>query len=708
MRKFGFALLVIVASGCGDNGHAPLDTTPDAGPDAEVYVNCGDGFTDPPEQCDDGDEIADMICSATCRLTCGNGVVDTQFGETCDVSISTGAGACPTSCDDGMACTSDVLAASECTATCINDPISAFVGGDGCCPAGATSTTDSDCPAVCGDGVVGIGESCDTAINSGPGACPMVCNDNMACTQNVLSGTMCAAQCSFPAITTPINGDGCCPSGATMATDDDCLPTCGNGVLDGGELCDPLITTGAGVCPTTCNDSMSCTTDALVMGGTCQARCTNTPITLPMNSDGCCPPGANTGNDNDCVPGCGNGVVDPGETCDRAILVGPGSCPTTCSDGMMCTRDVLSNAGTCTAACSFPAITTPMNGDGCCPAGANRNTDNDCPAVCGNSVLEMGELCDTGIAAGAGSCPTVASCNDSMACTTDAIAGTLCQQRCTNVAITLPMNGDGCCPSGATMATDNDCAAPTPTAFRMSDLDLRDPHVFVNFLGCRDVTDTPLVGFSVNGELQTNIQTDGDTPADGLLDLSPTLIFRPLTQVAGASTPVELNFADCTAPIGSTICRAGTGTSVRTMSTNSATGATTPCLTPLAGTLRPYTPAVTSSSTPCFVTGNTTVMLNLGGVPITLTDARVAATYVGNPASNTVNGLLMGFVSEADANATVLPSTLPLVGGQRLSSLLPGGMGNCASHDTRDMNGAVRGWWFYLNFTAPRVTWIGP
>ena len=38
--------------------------------------------------------------------------------------------------------------------------------------------------------------------------------------------------------------------------------------------------------------------------------------------------------------------------------------------------------------------------------------------------------------------------------------------------------------------------------------------------------------------------------------------------------------------------------------------------------------------------------------------------------------------------------------------LLPGGTGNCATHDARDMNGAVRGWWFYLNFTAPRVTWI--
>ena len=35
--------------------------------------------------------------------------------------------------------------------------------------------------------------------------------------------------------------------------------------------------------------------------------------------------------------------------------------------------------------------------------------------------------------------------------------------------------------------------AAAQTAFRFNDLDLRDPHVYVNFIGCRDVTDTPLV-----------------------------------------------------------------------------------------------------------------------------------------------------------------------------------------------------------------------
>jgi len=50
--------------------------------------------------------------------------------------------------------------------------------------------------------------------------------------------------------------------------------------------------------------------------------------------------------------------------------------------------------------------------------------------------------------------------------------------------------------------------------------------------------------------------------------------------------------------------------------------------------------------------------------------------------------------------------TLPVLGTRTLSSLLPGGTGNCSPRDDRDMNGADRGWWFYLNFTAPRVTWV--
>ncbi|MDC0744621.1 RCC1 domain-containing protein [Polyangium mundeleinium] len=79
---------------------------------------------------------------------CGNGKVDS--GESCDREITMGADACPTACSDGNSCTSDTLvgSAASCSASCSFAPISACVGGDGCCPAGCTGASDSDCPSV--------------------------------------------------------------------------------------------------------------------------------------------------------------------------------------------------------------------------------------------------------------------------------------------------------------------------------------------------------------------------------------------------------------------------------------------------------------------------------------------------------------------------------------------------------------------------------
>jgi len=80
----------------------------------------------------------------TCPV-CGNGVV--ERGETCDPIVS-----CPSSCNDGNACTKDELAGSpsSCNGSCRHVPISACVSGDGCCPGGCSSSNDSDCaPPPC-------------------------------------------------------------------------------------------------------------------------------------------------------------------------------------------------------------------------------------------------------------------------------------------------------------------------------------------------------------------------------------------------------------------------------------------------------------------------------------------------------------------------------------------------------------------------------
>ena len=238
-------------------------------------------------------------------------------------------------------------------------------------------------------------------------------------------------------------------------------------------------------------------------------------------------------------------------------------------------------------------------------------------------------------------------------------------------------------------------------AFRMTDLDLRDPHLVGNFpiFGCTDFTDSTPFGFSFNQQLATEISTDSD--ADGFLDLSILAEFLPLD----ASQPtnlVAIGEARCTSPAATTTC---TRPASSNLSGDAAIQTTGICLAPYANTLHdPYTPEVTSTDASCFRSVQGDITFDVGGIALTLQDAELAAKFSGNPTDALVNGLVRGFLSEADADATTIPPSYPVVGGQPLSSILPGGTGNCASHDARDTidgtPGGTRGWWFYFNFAA--------
>lgn len=230
------------------------------------------------------------------------------------------------------------------------------------------------------------------------------------------------------------------------------------------------------------------------------------------------------------------------------------------------------------------------------------------------------------------------------------------------------------------------------TLFRVTDLDLRDPHVWVSIIGCNDVTDAP-GGF--NQQVQTSIQGDGD--GDGFLDVSYMLEFLPLNQAA-ATNLIDTGTAQCRAPSG-TPCGPLTPAGIAGDATLQTTGE---CLTFLPGTVRPYTPAITPATGPCFLTPTGDLAFTLGGVPIALRSARIAATFPNVPATSLTNGLIAGFLTESDANATTIPASVPLIGGRPLSSVLPGGTGNCQGISDKDTNG-VPGWWFYLNFTAVQV-----
>lgn len=584
-----------------------------------LFHGCGGGSDGPPDAEDAG---VDGALDAATDTSTGDATVpdgDVPDGDVPDGDVPDGAadgarpdGGPPVRCGDNE------------------------VEGDEECDDGNDSEDDlclNDCTWACGDGVVNAVESCDTAIAAGDtGACPTACDDSMACTTDTLSGTECTAECIFGPITVDVDGDGCCVAGSTSFDDDDCAVMCGNDLVEAGETCDPVSS-----CPSTCDDANACTTDTSTgSASTCDLLCDNTTITACTGGDGCCPSSCTSASDSDCSVSCGNGLVEAGETCDL-----PSTCPTSCADGDVCTADVMTgSAANCNVVCSNPAITMCVDGDGCCAPGCNATNDDSCMAECGNGVPEPGEECDDG--------------------------GT--------------MSGDGC---------DDMCrneAAP-PTAFRITSLTMRDPHMFTRFFICADVTG------QVNTAISDAVTMDDD--GDGLLDLSILNVFSPLDQAA-AMTPLDIVFADCTTPTAG--CTPDGTAPIRSTANNQAAGI---CLEPVPGTTD-WGP-ITNSTGPCYVSDTETLTLNLGGIDIVLQDAEVAGTYSGTPATRIVNGLIIGFLSEADAEATTLPDTLAVVGGMQLSAILPGGMGNCSRTDARDTLRGTQGWWFYLNFEADVV-----
>ena len=197
------------------------------------------------------------------------------------------------------------------------------------------------------------------------------------------SGGFCKLKGRWAATCT--NGDGCCPSFCNSENDDDCpappeapptdpteptpdpQPTCGDGNVDAGEVCD-------GDCPSSCDSGDACTIGTLTgSADTCDAVCEYDSVTACANGDGCCPMGCTTADDDDCAAVCGNDLVEANELCD-------GNCPSSCDDNDACTTDRLDgSASTCDAMCGHTVVTACSSGDGCCPTGCTYDLDQDCP-----------------------------------------------------------------------------------------------------------------------------------------------------------------------------------------------------------------------------------------------------------------------------------------------------------------------------------------
>ena len=244
--------------------------------------------------------------------------------------------------------------------------------------------------------------------------------------------------------------------------------------------------------------------------------------------------------------------------------------------------------------------------------------------------------------------------------------------------------------------------------FRTTDLDLRDPHVYVDlgFSICFDFTDQDLPltpGSAFNAQIAASMSTDGD--GDGFLDSSLLLTFRPFDEGA-SGLRLDIQGGLCSAPIAGTSCAPDPLATPQTTTYDGVASGV--CLVPLAGTTYgPYAPEVPEPIAPGFVSRARTMTLALAGLPVPLRGVRLAGAASGAPVDRFENGLLMGFLAESDADQILLPADLPLVGGEPLSILLPGGSGNCAGHDDRDSFDAAPGWWFYFEFPADLVPWSG-
>lgn len=395
-------------------------TTPDGGTDEDGGADEDSGVT-PDGGTHDGGAVD----------VCGDGVV--TGAETCDSAIAAGSpGACPVSCDDGIACTNDMLtgSAASCDAQCATTDITACTAGDSCCPTGCTAGTDGDCsctPRTCAAGECGtVDNGCGGALDCGTCAVGGACDVDADCAVGVCvteassgwPGGICTLGCA---------ADADCGAGAHCAFNDDdgvgsCVANCGTTAdcrtgytcrntdedVPATNECAPS-GTGAGAIGTPCTSTADCAggdvafcavEDAGWQGGFCTRNCTTD--TDCVGASHCVELNADTGA-RICMPDCS------GPTCRAA--------------GYAC-RDL---DGDSSNECAPSATGTGTTGSACtatfqCAGGADGLCVTD-PAWLGGYCTVVGCTTDSDCASTAGGhCSAlggeVSVCTES--CTTDA------------------------------------------------------------------------------------------------------------------------------------------------------------------------------------------------------------------------------------------------------------------------------------------------
>lgn len=253
-------------------------------------------------------------------------------------------------------------------------------------------------------------------------------------------------------------------------------------------------------------------------------------------------------------------------------------------------------------------------------------------------------------------------------------------------------------PSG-NEAGDVTKAAP-PMSFRITELQLRDPHVFA---GTTDITEQQVLGQSVNRTLIPDKLTK-DADGDGSIDVSVVALLAPFDPTAAPGVAPTLTFVNADCPING-----GANASCKPLEGDSGLETTWTveqrpsgnCMEPTPGTTSNYQPAITTPSGPCFLsTEGNDLTMDLGGIKVDVTAARVSATYQSQPAG-LVKGLLAGFVTRRAAEQATLPNDAgPTVGGDSLSMYI-----RMRDYDQSASPNGEDGFWMYLNFVAKPIAY---
>ncbi len=401
-----------------------------------VDANCDNGlFCDGAETCNAG------VCESGSAPVCDNGLF-CDGTESCNEATDSCDAGTPVTCDNGLHC-DGTESCNEADDSCdAGTPVvcddGLFCNGTDTCNE-STDSCDEGAPPSADDSVSCTVDSCDevndTIVNTPDDS---ACDNGLFCD----GSETCDAVNDCQAGTAPSTSDGvsCTVDSCNEATDsivntpDDSL--CDNGLFcDGTETCDAV------------NDCQAGTEVQCAPGEACD-EATDACVVSACDNDGICEVGEDCGTcPNDCIGGttsgasCGNGVCEAGDGENASLC--PADCngitsgkpanrfscgfgdsnnnnPVGCSDsrctseGYQCTEVPVVPASYC---CGDSTCSGPEDSSSC---------SLDCgepppEPVCGNGIIETGEICD-GAALSGDTCQDLGYSGGTLACQSDCLA----------------------------------------------------------------------------------------------------------------------------------------------------------------------------------------------------------------------------------------------------------------------------------------------